>query len=99
MVQAKRTLDQEKARGGGGVATLQLQNQNFKNIGFSTRLYEIFYVIYFRQIQQTEVRTDEIELLKKIFWTNPGRQRGRGRQKSRWIEGVEEDARKVGCRN
>ena len=29
----------------------------------------------------------------------PGVQRGRGRQKSRWIDGVEEDARKLGCRN
>ena len=38
-------------------------------------------------------------LPKKILWTNPGGQRGRGRPKSRWIDGVEEDARKLGCRN
>jgi len=29
----------------------------------------------------------------------PGGQRGRGRQKSRWIDGVEKDVRKLGCRN
>jgi hypothetical protein len=39
------------------------------------------------------------ELLKNILWTNPGSQRERGRPKSSWIEGVEEDARKLGCRN
>ena len=37
--------------------------------------------------------------LNKILWTNPGGQRGRGRPKSRWIDGVEENARKLGCRN
>ena len=45
------------------------------------------------------MRMDENELAKKILWTNPGGQRGRGRRKSRWIDGVEEDARKMGCRN
>jgi hypothetical protein len=35
------------------------------------------------------VRMDENELPKKILWTNPGGQRGRGRPKSRWIDGVE----------
>jgi len=33
------------------------------------------------------------------LWTNPVGQRGRGRPKSRWIYGVEEDARKLGRRN
>jgi hypothetical protein len=33
------------------------------------------------------------------MWTNPGGKRGRGRPKSRWIDGVEEDARQLGCRN
>jgi len=33
---------------------------------------------------------DENELLKKIFWTKPGGQRGRGRPKSRWIDMVVE---------
>jgi hypothetical protein len=42
---------------------------------------------------------DENETRKKILWTNPGGQRGRGRQKSRRIGGVEDDARKLGCRN
>jgi len=42
---------------------------------------------------------DENELLKNIFWTKPGGQRGRGRLKSRWFDGVEEDTRKLGCRN
>ena len=44
------------------------------------------------------VRMDDNELTKKILWTNPGGQRGRGRPKSRWIDGVEEDTRKLGCR-
>jgi len=42
---------------------------------------------------------DENELAKKILLTNPGGQRGRGRLKSRWIDGTEEDARKLGYRN
>jgi len=45
------------------------------------------------------VRIDDDELPKKILWTNPGGQRGCGRPKSRWIDGVEKDARKLGCRN
>jgi hypothetical protein len=45
------------------------------------------------------VRMDEKELPKEIMWTNPGGQRGRGRPKSRWNDGVEEDARKLGFRN
>jgi len=45
------------------------------------------------------VRMDENGLPKNILRTNPGVQRGRGRPKSRWTDGVEEDARKMGCRN
>ena len=45
------------------------------------------------------VRMDEDELPKKILWTNPGGQRGHGQPKSRRTDGVEEDARKLGCRN
>jgi hypothetical protein len=42
---------------------------------------------------------DENELPKQILWTNPGGQRESGRPKSRWNDGVEENARKLGCRN
>ena len=43
------------------------------------------------------VRMDGNELHKKILWTNAGGRRGRGRPKSRWIDGgVEEDVRKTG---
>jgi len=42
---------------------------------------------------------DENELPKKIVLDKPGGQGGRGRPKSRWTDEVEEDARKVGCRN
>ena len=44
------------------------------------------------------VRKDDNELPKKIFWRNPGGQRGRGRPKSRWIDGVEAAVRILGCR-
>jgi hypothetical protein len=37
--------------------------------------------------------------LKKILRTNPRSQLGRGRQISRWNDGIEEEARKLGCRN
>ena len=33
--------------------------------------------------------------LRKMLWTNPGGQGGRGRPKSRWVDGVEEDARPI----
>jgi hypothetical protein len=39
------------------------------------------------------------ELPKELLWTNPGGQRGRGRPKSRWNDGVQEGASKLGCRN
>ena len=45
------------------------------------------------------MRMNENELPRKILWTNPGGQRGRGRLKSRWIDRVEDDTRKAGCRN
>jgi hypothetical protein len=34
----------------------------------------------------------------KILWICPGGNRGLGRPISRWIDGVEEDRRKLGCR-
>ena len=39
------------------------------------------------------------KLPKEILCTNPGDQQGRGRPKSRWIDGVEEDTGKLGCGN
>jgi len=45
------------------------------------------------------VRMDDNELPKKMLWTNPGGQRGGGRPKSICIDGVEEDAMKLVCRN
>jgi len=39
------------------------------------------------------------ELPKKILWTSPGGQRGRGRRKSRWIDRLEDDTSKLGCIN
>jgi hypothetical protein len=36
---------------------------------------------------------------QKNINSNPGRQRGRGRSKLRWIDGLEEDTRRLGCRN
>jgi len=41
---------------------------------------------------------DENELPEKILWTNLGGNRGRGRPKSKWIDGVEEDTRQLSCR-
>ena len=45
------------------------------------------------------VRADENELPENMLCTNPGGQRERGRPKSKLIDGVEEDASKLGCRN
>ena len=45
------------------------------------------------------VRMDENNLPKKILWTNPDGQLWSGRPKSRWIDGVEKDTRKLGCIN
>ncbi|KAJ4437313.1 hypothetical protein ANN_17451, partial [Periplaneta americana] len=45
------------------------------------------------------IRMDPSEPCKKIVITNPGGQRRRGRPHLRWIDGVEEDARKLGCKN
>ena len=44
------------------------------------------------------VRMDENGLPKKLVWTNPGSNRERGRPKSRWIDGVQEDTINC-CRN
>ena len=40
-----------------------------------------------------------ITIPKKILWTNTGGQQRRGGNKSRWIDGLDEDAMKIGCRN
>jgi hypothetical protein len=34
---------------------------------------------------------------QKNITSNPGGQRGRGLPKVKWIDGVEEDARRLGC--
>ena len=44
------------------------------------------------------VRMVDNELPKNILWTNRGGQRGRGRPNSRWIDRVEEYARKLAGR-
>ena len=44
-------------------------------------------------------RMDDKEITKSILNSNPGGQRGRGRPKLRWIDGVEHDLRKVGCKS
>jgi hypothetical protein len=36
---------------------------------------------------------------KQTVTSNLGGQRGRGHPKLRWIDGVEEDVRRLGCRN
>ena len=42
---------------------------------------------------------DDKEIIKRILNSNPGGQRGRGRPKLRWIDGVEHDLRKIRCKN
>jgi hypothetical protein len=44
-------------------------------------------------------RMDDNEPPRKVLLGNPGGQRRRGRPKLRWEDGVEEDVRKLGCRN
>ena len=41
----------------------------------------------------------ENKLPKNILWIHPGGQLECGRPKSKWIDVVEEDTRKLGCRN
>ena len=68
----------------------ELYNEpNIINITKYSRLRWVGYV----------VQMYETELPKKISWTNPGGQWGCGWPKSRWLDGVEEDARKLVCRN
>ena len=45
------------------------------------------------------MRMDENNLPKMILWTNPEGQLVCGQLKSRWIDGVEKDARKLSCIN
>ena len=45
------------------------------------------------------MRMGENELIKEILWTNLGGQRGGGRPITKWIDGIEEDPSKLGCRN
>jgi hypothetical protein len=45
------------------------------------------------------VQMDDNESPRNILRTNPGGQRGRGQLKSRWIDRVDEEARKMGYRN
>jgi hypothetical protein len=44
-------------------------------------------------------RMDDNEPPRKVLLGNPGGQRRWGRPKLRWEDGVEEDVRKLGCRN
>jgi hypothetical protein len=44
-------------------------------------------------------RMDDNEPPRKVLLGNPGGQWRRGRPKLRWEDGVEEDVRKLGCRN
>jgi transcription termination factor 2 len=44
-------------------------------------------------------RMDDTEIPKKILSGNPGGQRGCGRPRTKWLDRVEEDLRKLGYRN
>ena len=45
------------------------------------------------------MRMDNSEVVKRVLTDSPGGSRSRGRPKTRWLDGVEEDLRKIGCRN
>jgi hypothetical protein len=66
-------------------------------INFQIQVHESYVGTY--QINILIILTIFDELTKRILWINAGGYRGCGRPKSRWIDGVEEDTRKLGCRN
>jgi hypothetical protein len=45
------------------------------------------------------IRQDDDDLSKRVFHSEPGGKRPRGRPRLRWIDGVEEDIARLGCRN
>jgi hypothetical protein len=45
------------------------------------------------------IHQDDYELSKRVLLSVPGGKRPRGRPRLRWIDGVEEDAARLGCRN
>ena len=75
--------------------------------GFNRELYKMLNdcdIINFNKINRLRwaghvARMDDKEITKRILNSNPGGQRGRKRPKVRWIDGVEHDLRKMGCKN
>jgi hypothetical protein len=45
------------------------------------------------------IRQDDDGLSKRVLLSEPGVKRPRGRPRLRWIDGVEEDVARLGCRN
>ena len=66
-------------------------------INFQVKVHESY--VETNQMNISIILTIFDELPKRILWTNAGGYRGRGRPKSRWTDGMEEDTRKLGCRN
>ena len=45
------------------------------------------------------IRQDDDDLSRRVFLSEPGGKRPRGRPRLRWEDGVEEDVARLGCRN
>jgi hypothetical protein len=45
------------------------------------------------------IRQDDVDLSKRVLLNEPGGKRPRGKPRLRWVDGVEEDVARLGCRN
>ena len=77
---------------------------DYKNIKSLNLIWNTQRLINFIKINRLKwashvAQMDDKEFTKQLLNSNPGGQWGRGRPKLRWIDSVEHDLRKIGCKN